>query len=369
MKRAQSGRRAAAPPAPPPASPPSPPASPARSAPAGPVTLTAHVETATRGLPAGPALALTLGALARAGQEIASELVRAAVRGLHAETGLVNVHGEAVQQLDLWANDLLVKELRSTGVVSVLASEELAEPEVTRQSGTARRGVTESLSVCLDPIDGSWNLAVGGSVGTVFGIRPGPPAGPDPARAVLGPGTDQRAAGYILYGTATLFVYTVGRGVHGFTLDPRLRQFVLTHPDLRMPARGRTYAANEANVGRWASAVRSFLDTLRGEPGRPAPYRLRYVGALVADFHRTLLEGGIYLYPGELPPGRAEGKLRLLYEAAPLSLVAEQAGGRASTGFGRVLDVVARHPHQTVPFFIGSAEEVTRAERHHGAQT
>jgi fructose-1,6-bisphosphatase I len=365
MKRTPPARRA---PTSRPAGPPaSPPARPPRAPAAAPVTLTAHVAAATRGLPGGPALALTLDALAEAGREIAAELVRAAVRGRHGETGQVNVHGESVQQLDLWANDLLAEQLRGTGVVAVLASEELAEPEVTGRSGAVRRTGSESLSVCFDPIDGSWNLAVGGSVGTVFGVRPGPPAGPDPARAVLGPGTDQRAAGYILYGPATLFVYTVGRGVHGFTLDPRRREFLLTHPDLRMPARGRTYAANEANVARWAPAIRAFLDHLRGEPGRPAPYRLRYVGALVADFHRTLLEGGIYLYPGEVPPGRAEGKLRLLYEAAPLALVAEQAGGRASTGYGRVLDVVARHPHQTVPFFIGSAEEVTAAERHHGA--
>jgi fructose-1,6-bisphosphatase I len=314
-----------------------------------------------------------LEALAGAGRQIAAELTRAAVRGRHGESGLVNVHGESVQQLDLWANDLLVSELRGTGVVAVLASEEMAEPEVVagpRAPGPARpapsrQAAPGTFAACLDPIDGSWNLAVGGSVGTVFGIRPGPPPGPDPARAVLGPGTDQVAAGYVLYGPATLFVYTVRQGVHGFTLDPRRGEFVLTHADLRMPARGRTYAANEANAGRWSHAVRAFLQRLKGEPGGPAPYRLRYVGALVADFHRTLLEGGVYLYPGEVPPGRAEGKLRLLYEAAPLALVAEEAGGRASTGLGRVLDVVARHPHQTVPLFIGSVEEVALAERHH----
>jgi fructose-1,6-bisphosphatase I len=170
------------------------------------------------------------------------------------------------------------------------------------------------------------------------------------------------AAGYILYGPATILVYTSGPGVHGFTLDPTGSRFRLTHPDLRMPVRGVTYAVNDANWPRFTPAVRGLIAWLRAPDDGGPPYALRYLGALVADFHRILLEGGIYLYPAELPPGRKAGKLRLLYEAAPLALVAEAAGGRASTGHGRVLEVAGSAWHQRVPLFIGSAAEVERAE-------
>jgi fructose-1,6-bisphosphatase I len=225
-------------------------------------------------------------------------------------------------------------------------------------------------------VDGSLNTDVNGIAGTIFGIRargsrqgaartvtrrPSPRGLPrDHADAALAPGTTQVAAGYLLYGPATVLVYTAGHGVHGLTLDTTAGEYRLSHPDVRMPRRGATYSVNEANSTRWTAPARAFVESLRADG---SPYSLRYGGALAADFHRTLLEGGVYLYPAEVQ--RPQGKLRLLYEAAPLALVAEQAGGRASTGVARVLDLVATGYHQRVPLFIGSAHEVARAEACH----
>jgi fructose-1,6-bisphosphatase I len=307
-------------------------------------------------------------ALAEAGRRIAGELRRAAFTGRLGDTGAVNVQGERVKRMDAWANAALVRALRASGVPCVVISEELAEPLVsTTRRGPPPPGADVGYVVCLDPLDGSFNADVGGPVGTIFGIRRqgttsrGPSTTVDPGAAALGPGTSQVAAGYILYGAATVLVYTAGQGVHGFTLDADAR-FRLTHADLRMPARGVTYAVNDANWPRWPAAVRGLLTWLRSPDDGGPHYALRYLGALVADFHRILLEGGIYLYPAERPPGRTAGKLRLLYEAAPLALVAEAAGGRASTGSGRVLEATGSAWHQRVPLFIGSPTEIERAE-------
>ena len=168
------------------------------------------------------------------------------------------------------------------------------------------------------------------------------------------------AAGYVVYGSSTMFVYTTGHGVHGYTLDPSLGEFLLSHENIRMPKRGSTYSANEGNYHTWSPGVQRYVDSLK-EP-QQKPYKGRYVGTLVADFHRTLLTGGIFLYPADMTDPQQSGKLRLLYEAAPLAFVAQQAGGRASTGTERILDVVASEAHQRVPLYIGSAEEVGRAE-------
>lgn len=312
-----------------------------------------------------PDVAALLLALAEAGRRVAGALRLAAFTGRLGETGEVNVQGERVKRMDAWANAALVGALRACGVPCVVVSEELAEPLVTGGRGLGR-GEARYV-VCLDPLDGSSNADVGGPMGTIFGIRrwqraaEGRAGGPRPVAAELGPGTTQVAAGYVLYGPATILVYTARRGVHGFTLDSG-GQFRLTHPHLRMPTRGLTYAVNDANWPRWPAAVRNLLGWLRAPDDGGPRYALRYVGALVADFHRTLLEGGIYLYPTERPPGRTAGKLRLHYEAAPLALVAEAAGGRASTGRGRVLEATGSAWHERVPLFIGSVREVERAE-------
>jgi fructose-1,6-bisphosphatase I len=300
-----------------------------------------------------------LEALAVAGAGLAREIARAAFVGGLGETGGVNSHGDRVRRLDVRANDLLLMALQSCGVVSVVASEELPTPVAWPNAAAAG-----TFSVCVDPLDGSLNTDVAGVLGTIFGIWPGSGSrGPDPARAVLAAGTRQIAAGYLVYGPATVLVYAAEARVHAFVLDPADGQFRLTRAGVRTPPAGRTYAVNDANWPRWGRASRALVERLRIARNENAPYSLRYSGALVADFHRTLVEGGIYLYPEDA--GRPDGRIRLLYEAAPLALVAEAAGGRASTGRARILDVVATDYHQRTPLYIGSAEEVAWAERCH----
>ena len=325
-----------------------------------PPALAEHLRAAEGG---GASLALNLvavlEALAEAGAQLAREIARAALVGGLGETGGVNSHGDRVRQLDVRANDLLLTALQASDVVSVVASEELPTPVVWPHAGAAG-----PLSVCLDPLDGSLNSDVAGVLGTIFGIRPGSGArGADPAGTVLGAGTRQVAAGYLVYGPATVLVYAAGARVHAFVLDPADGRFRLTRAGVRTPPSGRTYAVNDANWPSWGPASRALVERLRMARNENVPYALRYSGALVADFHRTLVEGGIYLYPEDA--GRPEGRIRLLYEAAPLALVAEAAGGRASTGRARILDVVATDYHQRTPVYIGSAEEVAWAERCH----
>jgi fructose-1,6-bisphosphatase I len=302
--------------------------------------------------------------IALAGKIIARDVARAALTGRLGYTGTVNVQGEQVKQLDQWSNEAMVEVLRQSGHVCTMVSEEMEEPLHLAEACARSRYL-----VCFDPVDGSSNTDINGIVGTIFGVRqlrvPGR-YGPGHAADALGPGTDQVAAGYIMYGPATVLVYTVGYGVHGLTLDTMTGEYLLTHPSLTMPPHGKTYAVNEANWHRWGPAPREFIESLRGPADGVRRYSMRWVGSLVADFHRTLLEGGIYMYPAEM--GKKVGKLRLLYEAAPLAFVAEQAGGRASTGTERILDVVPTEYHQRVPLYIGSAEEIEHAEALHRAQ-
>ena len=320
-------------------------------------TLAEHLEAAAAaGPPLAPALAATLEALAEGGARLLREIAGAPLTGGLGETGSVNAHGDRVRQLDVRANDLLLAALRATGMVSVVASEELAAPVVWTDVGG---GAT--LAVCLDPLDGSLNTDVAGTLGTIFGIRPGPRPGADPTRAVLTAGAEQVAAGYLVYGPAPVFVYATRDGAHVFVQDPTDGRFRLTRATARMPAAGRTYAVNDANWPRWGPAPRALVERLRTATAGPGRYALRYSGALVADFHRTLLEGGIYLYPEDAE--RPEGRIRLLYEAAPLALIAEAAGGRASTGCGRILEVPALDYHQCTPIYLGSETEVAWAER------
>ncbi len=322
------------------------------------MTLVRHVQE-TGGAEAKN-LAIVLGQLARAGKAIAGELARAALIGQLGTTGETNVQGEAVKKLDLWANDVMVGALGETGLVCALISEEMAEPlHLDSQCARAR------YMACFDPVDGSANLDVNGIVGTIFSVRrrSGRGAGHVESDA-LQPGTRQVAAGYIMYGPATLLVYTAGNGVHGFTLDPTVGEFVRSHQGIRIPARGRIYSVNEANAPRWEPGLRRYLEQLKAaDLATGRPYTARYVGSFVADLHRTLLEGGIFLYPADVTPdGKPTGKLRLLYEAAPMAFIAEQAGGRASTGRERILDIQPTAYHQRVPLLIGSPEDVVLAE-------
>lgn len=323
-----------------------------------PVVLSRHLRQERAAYPRLSAeLAVLLTEIALTGKIIAREVARATLTGTVGYTGETNVQGEPVKRLDAWANAAMVEGLRAGGLVCTMVSEEMEKSlHLDEACGPGR------FAVCFDPVDGSSNTDINGIVGTIFGIRPTrPDAGAVGHLAdALGPGTGQVAAGYIMYGPATAFVYTAGHGVHGLTLDTTAGEYVLTHPNLRMPVRGKTYAVNEANWHRWGPGPRELVESLRAGP-KPS-YSSRYVGSLVADVHRIMLEGGIYFYPAEADGKRSRGKLRLLYEAAPLAWLVEQAGGRASTGTGRILDLVATDHHQRVPLFIGSAEEVGCAE-------
>jgi fructose-1,6-bisphosphatase I len=307
---------------------------------------------------AGPVAAI-IGRIGRVAVVIAQELTRAALRDRLGYVGLVNLSGDQVKKLDLWGHEAMAAGLRGTGACAAMVSEEAPEPvEMPEAQGES------ALVVCCDPVDGSGNLGVNGTVGTIFALRPSRgrrPAGP----AALGRGTEQVAAGYVMYGTGTVLVYTAGRGVHGFTLDPDTGEFLLTHPDIRIPRRGGTYGINEGNMRGWHPGQRAFVEYLK-TPDRASgrPYSLRYSGAMVADVHRTLLEGGLFMYPADYSdPVRPRGKLRLLYELQPMAMIVEQAGGRATTGTERVLDLVVTQYHQRGAIILGSIEAVALAEQ------
>ena len=288
---------------------------------------------------------------------IAREVRRAGLGSVLGTAGTRNSHGEVQQKLDLFAHEILARNVVSTGQLCALASEE--EREALPLSAETGSG---PFALAFDPLDGSSNLDFGVSVGTIFGIhqrvtRRGAGASED----LLQAGKRQVAAGYVVYGSSTMFVYTTGAGVHGFTLDPTIGEFVLSHPNIRTPTRGRIYSVNEANRDRWEPPMRQLVEDFRSPVRQGGACTSRYVGSLVADFHRNLLAGGIFLYPGDSTS--PQGKLRLLYEAAPLALIAEQAGGRATSGRLRILDVVPNHLHQRVPLILGSAADVRDAER------
>lgn len=297
-------------------------------------------------------------AIALAGRVIASKVQKAGLADVLGATGAVNVQGETVQKLDELANKILVRCVEAGGHVCVMASEEDEAIIPIPAQYPAGKYV-----LMFDPLDGSSNIDVNISIGTIFSIhRRVSESGPGTEQDCLQVGSKQVAAGYIIYGSSTMLVYTTGDGVHGFTLDPLVGEFFLSHENIRIPTRGSTYSINEGNRGVWTKGVTEWIDTLKSEraPGGK-PYGQRYVGTLVADFHRTLLRGGVFAYPADRKsPG---GKLRLLYECAPMAFIAEAAGGAASTGRGRVLDVEPKALHDRVPLFIGSKDDVRDAEQ------
>jgi fructose-1,6-bisphosphatase I len=284
---------------------------------------------------------------------VADEVRRAGLVDVLGSAGRRNVQGETVQKLDVLANEALLYCLGSRGNVAVMASEENEEPIVVPRDRESGKYV-----VVFDPLDGSSNIDVNVSVGTIFSILRrdlDPSASRDPLLDVLQPGRRQLAAGYVVYGSSTMLVYTTGNGVFGFTLDPSIGAYLLSHERITMPPQGSIYSVNEANADTFPEPYRQFLALLRsGKTGRA--YSSRYIGSLVADFHRTLLKGGIFLYP----PTRQhpQGKLRLLYEANPIALLAEQAGGRAVDGKINILDLEPSSLHQRTPLIVGSRAEV-----------
>ncbi len=275
-------------------------------------------------------------------------------------TGEINVQGEKVQKLDEFANRILIHRMERSGALCLIASEENADVITIPERFTKGDYI-----LIFDPLDGSSNIDVNINVGTIFSIlrrKPSPACDPG-MEDVLQAGTEQVAAGYFLYGPSAMMVYTTGHGVHGFTLDPTVGEFLLSHPNIRIPERGKVYSVNEGNSAFWDDPTKRIVDHFKGsDNARGKPYSARYVGSMVADFHRTLLYGGIFMYPPDYRmPGAPQGKLRLLCEASPLSFVAEQAGGASSTGTKRVLEIQPDFLHQRVPLFIGSKLDVQDA--------
>lgn len=324
----------------------------------GGITLTRHIMTkSATSIPVAD-LALIMERIELIAKRISRELAAAGLTGELGYTGATNVQGEKVKKLDEWGNEVFLETFEHGYPVCSLISEEMDEP---RHYDTNCRD--HSYCVLYDPIDGSSNTDVNGSLGTIFAVKKRAPKHDKGIADILGPGTHQVIAGYILYGPATQLVYSAGAGVDIFTLDRTLGEFILWKENVKMPPHGSVYAVNQANVGKWHEEARKFLAHITSRKDKRTSYSLRYCGAFAADFHRFLLEGGIYLYPGEVTEGgKSKGKLRLMYELAPLSMIAEQAGGRGSTGKGRLLDAGATAIHERLPIYIGSAEEVALAE-------
>ena len=300
-----------------------------------------------------------LSQIATAAKVIANEMRRAGLVDILGLTGEINVQGEAVRKLDEFANSVFLSVMEYSQLVCEIVSEEMEGAVRLRQSCKGWK-----YSLFLDPLDGSSNIDINGTVGTIFAIhrRRDEMMDETPEADLLQRGSAQIAAGYVMYGPSTILVYTTGEGVHGFTLDPGIGEFILSHENIRMPVRGKTYAINVGNRSTWFSWTHRFIEYLSEmDPTTGRPYSLRYVGSLVADFHRTLLQGGVYIYPDD--ERNPDGKLRLLYECAPLAFVAEQAGGCASTGTQRVLDIRPTQLHQRSPLIIGSTGDVALAER------
>lgn len=288
-----------------------------------------------------------------AGKLIARRLSRAGLmEGVLGFTGEVNVQGETVKKMDVYANEVFISVFKQSGLVCRLASEEMEQPYYIPENCPIGR-----YTLLYDPIDGSSNVDININVGSIFSIRQ--QEGDDldgSARDLLQHGRKQIAAGYILYGPSTMLVYSIGRGVHAFTLDPSLGEFILSDENIRIPTHGPTYSVNEGNFWQWEEPYRDFIRYVHRHEG----YTARYSGALVGDIHRILYQGGVFLYPGTLK--KSDGKLRLLYEVAPLAFLIEQAGGRASSGTQDILDLVPDRLHTRTPVIIGSTEDVALVE-------
>jgi fructose-1,6-bisphosphatase I len=287
---------------------------------------------------------------------IESKVRRAGLLDVIGVAGDTNIQGEVQQKLDVFANRALLHCLGVRESVAILASEE-NEHAVCKNLGDSGKYI-----VVFDPLDGSSNIDVNVSVGTIFSIlgRPEKHDPRNPEGEALQPGYKQLAAGYVLYGSSTIFVYTAGRGVFGFTLDPAVGAYVLSHENMKMPEQGKYYSVNEANAESFPEGYRRYLHELRtGGLGRE--YSSRYIGSLVSDFHRTLLKGGVFLYPPTA--SHPAGKLRLLYEANPIAFIAEQAGGVATDGRQRILDIQPSSIHQRTPLMVGGQREMAALEK------
>ena len=304
-------------------------------------------------------LSAILGDIALASKIVNREVNKAGLVDILGDAGSENVQGEHQMKMDIYANDTFLKSFKSMGEVCGVGSEEL-EDFIAFDDDIHNNS---KYVVLMDPLDGSSNVDVNVSVGTIFSIyrRISPLGRPVQLEDFLQPGNKQVAAGYVIYGSSTMLVFTTGNGVNGFTLDPSIGTFCLSHPLIQVPENGSIYSVNEGNYVHFPEGVKRYIKYCQelDEPsGRP--YTSRYIGSLVSDLHRNLLKGGIYLYPtGTKSP---KGKLRLLYECNPLAFITEQAGGRATDGYQRIMDIKPEELHQRVPYFVGSTAMVLEAE-------
>jgi|SRR5882672_4548394 len=299
---------------------------------------------------ATPEFSWLLSGITLATKAIAAQVQRAGLVEIMGKTGRTNVQGEEVQKLDEFANEMLVRCLGYRGNIGILVSEEDEEPHVIQEAESGK------YIVLFDPLDGSSNINANVSIGTIFSIleRRSRSDAKDVMGHILQPGSRQVAAGYVVYGSSTVLAYTAGEGVHMFTLDPSIGAYLLAQENIRMPRAGRIYSVNEAYANSFPDGIQRYLEWAK-ETGQ---YSSRYIGSLVADFHRTLISGGVFLYPGTKKA--PHGKLRLLYEANPLAFLAEQAGGVATDGENRILDKQPKTMHERTPLIIGSKDEVKR---------
>lgn len=329
------------------------------------ITITEHILRQERQNPrATGAFTTLINELIVAAKVISREVNKAGLVDILGATGRINVQGERVQKLDIFANQIIIQRMQHVGQLCCMGSEE--DPDLIEIPPEYPKG---DYIIVFDPLDGSSNIDVNVSIGTIFGIykrEGGSPNSDILLSEVLQPGIKQVAAGYFIYGSSTMMVYTTGKGtgVHGFTLFPSVGEFLLSHENIRIPEKGKIYSVNESNYQYWDNRTRALVDYFK-TPDRKTgrPYTSRYVGSLVADFHRNLLKGGIFMYPADKKdPRRPSGKLRLMVEANPLAMVVKEAGGYASDGHGPILEIDPGELHQRVPLYIGSKKDVELAE-------
>ena len=320
-------------------------------------TLVQHLQHQQKLLGAAGEFTTLMNEILVAAKIISLEVNKAGIGGdMLGVTGNINVHGEEVQKLDEFANSTFANIVEKSGTVCAITSEEMEEPVIVPEEKAGK------YIFMMDPLDGSSNIDVNVSIGTIFSIyqkkSPGIPVTKDD---LLQKGADQIAGGYIVYGSSTMFIYSSGNGVHGFTLDPSIGEFFLSHPDMKIPTQGNIYSVNEGNQIIWDDKQVNIVNYFKEfDITTKRPYKGRYVGSMVSDFHRTLLKGGIFMYPKDNK--NPNGKLRFSFEASPLAFIVENAGGRASTGKERILDIVPSDIHQCVPLYIGSCADVKIAE-------
>ena len=329
------------------------------------VTLTQFlIEQQRKGL-MGADLRLLMEVVARAVKAIAVNVSKGALAGVLGEAGSDNVQGEAQKKLDVIANDILIQANEWGGHLAAMASEEVEE--IRPISGEYPKG---AYLLLFDPLDGSSNIDVNISVGTIFSVLRCPEGVSAPTEAdFMQPGTAQVAAGYSVYGPSTQLILTVGDGVHGFTLDREMGSFIYTHPNMTIPADTKEYAINASNARFWEAPVQRYIGELQaGKEGpRGKDFNMRWVASMVAEVHRILTRGGIFMYPRDTKDPAKPGKLRLMYEANPMSFIVEQAGGASSTGYERILDMKPEGLHQRVPVILGSRKEVEVVVGYHRA--